>query len=481
MNTIPHFISGKKTFDPKAKTLPVFNPALGEEIAKVAIAGHKEIEAAIASAKKAYESWSELPPAKRAQVLFKFKNLIETNLETLAKLVTTEHGKLFEDAKGSVQRGLEIVDYYCGIPNLLHGEFSENIAKDMDCYTIRQPLGICVGVSPFNFPVMIPLWMMVPAIACGNCFILKPSEKDPSAPLLLAELFHEAGLPEGVLTILNGEKSVVSQLITHPDVAAVTCVGSTPVAKLIYETAVTHGKRAHTFGGAKNHCIVMPDADLTSASEIVGGAAFGAAGERCMALSAAIVIGDKRADEFVEITGDYAKKLVLGSGMDEGSHMGPLVSEEHLQRVKNYIDLGIEEGAVLVEDGRKSFKQNGSNGFFLGASIFDFVQTSMRIYQEEIFGPILSVVRADNFEQAIKIINQNPHGNGTAIFTHDGKAARAFAHRVHVGMVGINVAIPVPVAYQTFGGWKDSFFGDIAMHADSVNFYTRKKSITSKW
>ena len=425
-------------------------PALGEKAADVAVACSDEIDQAVAAAKQAFVQWSQVPPIKRAQVLFKFKSLIEQHHDQLAELVTAEHGKLFEDAKGSVLRGLEIVDYYCGIAELLKGTYSENIAQSMDCYTIRQPIGICVGVSPFNFPAMIPLWMMVPAIACGNCFILKPSEKDPSTPLLLAELFDQAGLPEGVISVLQGDKSVVEQLITHQDVAAVTCVGSTGVAESIYQTAIAHGKRAHTFGGAKNHCIVMPDADLDEVSETVAAAAFGAAGERCMALSVAIVVDQQRADQFVKNVSSVAKNLVIGSGMDPDSQMGPLVTKEHWQRVKSYVDIGESEGAVLVVDGRNYCCQKNPDGFYIGASVFDHVQPGMRVYQEEIFGPVVCVVRVDSFEQALSLINNNPFGNGTAIFTKSGKIAREFAHRVSVGMVGINVPIPVPVAYHTF-------------------------------
>jgi malonate-semialdehyde dehydrogenase (acetylating)/methylmalonate-semialdehyde dehydrogenase len=478
---VPHFISGKRVQPKETQFLDIYNPALGKKIGRAPVATPAEINQAVESAKKAFISWSAESPNKRAQVIFKYKQLIEKHRAEIAALITQEHGKLLEDAKGSVSRGLEVVDYYCGIAGLLKGDFSDNVANGVDCYTFRQALGVCVGVTPFNFPAMIPLWMLVPAIACGNTFILKPSEKDPSAPLLLAELFQEAGLPEGVLSVLQGDKSVVDHLITHEQVSAVACVGSTPVAKHIYSTAIAHGKRAHTFGGAKNHCIVMPDADLKEASAAIANAAFGAAGERCMALSVAIAVGDSVGDALVKKARDFSEEMKMGPGDDPNVHMGPLVTREHWERVKKYVDLGVDEGAELVVDGREFKLAKYENGFFMGPSLFDHVKPSMQIYREEIFGPVLCIVRVKDFDEAIELINRHEFGNGTAIFTKSGHFAREFARRVQVGMVGVNVPIPVPVGYHTFGGWKNSIFGDVHMHAESLYFYTRPKTVTTRW
>ncbi len=479
--TVAHFINGKKIHEKEAAFLDVFNPALGKKIGRAPIATTDEINLAVKSAKEAFLGWSNESPNKRAQIIFKFKHLLDEHRDEIAALITQEHGKILEDAKGSVARGLEVVDYYCGIAGLLKGSFSDNVANGVDCYTFRQPLGVCVGVTPFNFPAMIPLWMLVPAIACGNTFILKPSEKDPSASLLIAELFHQAGLPDGVLNILHGQKSVVDALITHQDVAAASCVGSTPVAKHIYATAIAHGKRAHTFGGAKNHAILMPDADLKEASMAIANAAYGAAGERCMALSIAIAVGATTADALAKKARDFCEEIIIEPGNKSTSQMGPLITREHWERVKNYIDLGVEEGAELVVDGREFSVKNHEQGFFMGASLFDHVKPTMRIYREEIFGPVLGIVRVKDFDEAIELINQHEYGNGTAIFTKSGHFAREFARRVQVGMVGINVPIPVPVGYHTFGGWKNSIFGDVHMHAESIYFYTKAKTVTSRW
>lgn len=477
------YIQGEMRFlsaSPKCRIL--INPATGQPIGKVEFAGDVELEAAIASAKKAFTAWSMTPALKRARILYKFKELLEKKQNELAAIVTREHGKVLDDAKGSIGRGIELVEFMCGIPSLLKGDYSENVGSSIDCYTLRQPLGVCAGISPFNFPVMVPLWMAIPAIACGNCFILKPSEQDPTAALFLAELLSEAGLPAGVLNILNGDKSIVDALIKHPDISAMTAVASTPVAKYIYQQSILAGKRSHTFGGAKNHAIVMSDADLEATANALTGAAFGSAGERCMAISVAIVVGDTIADEFVSIIAKKARALKIGAGDKPGVEMGPLVSQTHFELVKNYIDIGVKEGAKLVVDGRERLFPENPGGYFLGASIFDFVTPLMKIYQEEIFGPVLAIVRVHDFEQALALINQNSYGNGTTIFTQNGETAHFFAQHVQVGMVGVNVPIPVPVAFHPFGGWKQSAFGDLGMHGEqSIQFYTKTKTVTVSW
>jgi malonate-semialdehyde dehydrogenase (acetylating)/methylmalonate-semialdehyde dehydrogenase len=479
---VSHFIDGKKARSEAEPALNLYNPALGEVCGQVAVASTQEIEEAILVAKKAYATWSMTPPLRRARVLFKFKDLLEEHTDELAEIISREHGKVISDAKGEIARGIELVEFACGIPHLLKGSFSENVSAEVDSYTVRQALGVCLGVSPFNFPVMVPIWMCIPAIACGNTFILKPSEKDPSAPLRLAELLLEAGLPPGVLNVLNGGKEVVDQLLVHPAIAAVSCVGSTPVAEHIYRTATAQGKRAHTFGGAKNHCVVMPDADLDHAADSICNAAYGAAGERCMALSVAVVVGDVTADALIKKMQQQIAKINIGPGNHAQSEMGPLVTKEHLERVKNYVTLGAKEGAELVIDGRDYTVQGYEHGYFMGPSLFDRVTPQMRIYKEEIFGPVLDVVRVATLDQAIDLINQHEFGNGTAIFTKSGEAGREFAVRVQVGMVGINIPIPVPVAYHAFGGWKRSIFGDIHMHGEeSIKFYTKSKTVTTKW
>jgi len=479
---VQNYIAGKNVSSVEADTHELFNPAQGEMIAKVVYATDLEVEQAVCAAKNAFVTWSALTPLRRARVIFKFKELLEKNTDKLAQLVTHEHGKVLADAKASISRAIELVEFSCGMPHLLKGSYSQNVGTDIDSYTIRQPLGVCVGVTPFNFPVMVPIWMFIPAIACGNTFILKPSEKDPSAPVLLAELMHEAGLPAGVLNVLHGEKAVVEKLITHPDVSAVSCVGSTPVAQSIYQTSIVHGKRAQSFGGAKNHCVVLPDADLDGAASAIVGAAFGSAGERCMALSVVVAVGDAVADALIERMNPIIEKLKIGSGLEVDVDMGPLISRQHLDRVQSYVDTGVEEGAKLVIDGRKVLVAGYENGFFMGACLFDEVTPSMHIYREEIFGPVLCVLRVASLDDALQLINNCPYGNGTAIFTRDGGCARSFATKVQVGMVGVNVPIPVPVAYHTFGGWKQSMFGDIQMHgSESMRFYTRSKSITQRW
>ncbi len=480
--TIPHFINGKIVQGNSDRKGDVFNPATGEIIKHVAFANQQDVDQAVAAAKAAFPAWSTTPAIKRARIMFKYKELLENHLDELAKIVSTEHGKLFNDAKGSVIRGIEVVEFVCGAPHLLKGWFSENVGTDIDSYTIRQPLGVSVGITPFNFPAMIPLWMFPMALVCGNTFVLKPSEKDPSCPLRLAELMKEAGLPDGVLNVINGDKIAVDTLLTHPDVATVSFVGSTPVAEYIHKTASAHNKRVQAFGGAKNHCIVMPDADLDQAADAIAGAAYGSAGERCMALSAVVTIGDDIGDELIKKLIPRTKELKIGTAQDLNADMGPLITQQHLEKVKNYVAEGIKEGAELIVDGR-DFKLPGhEKGFFMGGCLFDKVTPNMKIYREEIFGPVLIVLRANNFNEALDLINNNEYGNGAAIFTRDGDTARTFASLVKVGMVGINVPIPVPVPYHAFGGWKRSIFADIHMHGtEGISFYTRLKTVTERW
>lgn len=487
---VSSYINGKKHPHAQAERRELKNPANETLIGHVEYADTATLNLAIESAQKAFPAWSSTPPLKRARILFTFKALLEKNQDKLAALVTLEHGKTLDDAKGSVARGIELVEFLCGIPHLLKGDYSENVGSGVDCYTIRQPLGICAGVSPFNFPVMVPIWMMIPAIACGNCFILKPSEQDPSAPLLLAELLTEAGVPDGVVTVLNGDKRVVDALLEHPAIHAITAVASTPVAEYIYKKAINFGKRANTFGGAKNHALILPDADIETTVDAITGACFGSAGERCMALSVAMIVEDKenstRTDAFVQLMAQKARVLKIGAGdcLDEQQRcmdMGPLISQAHRERVKQAIAIGVEEGATLVVDGRK-IDIASKAGYFLGASVFDHVTTAMKLYQEEIFGPVLAIVRVSSFDEAIRLINQHPFGNGTAIFTQNGEWAHEFVQRIQVGMVGINVPIPVPIAYHPFGGWKKSLFGDIAMHGEQgIQFYTKIKTVTARW
>ncbi len=479
--SVPHYINGQLVQTNNAGQQEIFNPAIGEMIGVVNFATGQEVNRAVTAAATAFPSWAATPPARRAKVLFKFKELLEQQIDELAAIVTREHGKILEDARGSVLRAIELVEYFCGIPSLLKGEYSENVSAEIDSYTIRQPLGVCVGVSPFNFPVMVPVWMMIPAIACGNTFILKPSEKDPSAPVKLLELLKLAGLPDGVANLIQGDKTAVEQLITHPQVVAVSCVGSTPVAESIYRTAISHGKRAHTFGGAKNHGIVMPDADLDLTAKAIAGAAYGAAGERCMAISAVAAVTDSVADELVQRLRAEIAGITIGSGMDPKSQMGPLVTRQHCQRVLEYVDLGVKEGAELAVDGRGTKVPGHPQGFFLGPSLFDRVSPQMRIYREEIFGPVLVILRTQDFSSALQLVNEHEYGNGVAIFTRDGATARNFAAKVQVGMVGINVPIPVPAAFHSFGGWKRSWFGDTHMHSESIAFYTQSKNVMVRW
>lgn len=480
--TVPHYINGEKLDVACANSHTIYNPALGEAIGKVNFADKDVCDKAIAAAKAAFPAWAETAPIKRARILFKFRDLLEKYQGDLAQLVTKEHGKTLEDAKGSVARAIEVVEFHCGLVNQLQGSFSADVTTHIDCHTIRQPLGICAGVSPFNFPVMVPVWMIIPAIACGNTFILKPSEQDPSAPIRLLELLTEAGLPAGVANCLQGDKTAVDYLLAHPDISAFTAVASTPVAKAIYTSATTHGKRAHTFGGAKNHSIIMPDADLDQAANAIVGAAFGSAGERCMAISAVVAVGNETADRFIEKLVPLIKTIRIDAGDVAGSDMGPLISAAHRKRVLAAIDQGETEGAKLVVDGRSFKHAKHPQGYFVGPTLFDQVDESMSIYQNEIFGPVLVVLRVDNFDQALSLVNRHQYGNGTAIFTRDGYSAREYTQRVQVGMVGVNIPIPVPIANHPFGGWKNSAFGDTNMHGlESINFYTRRKTVTSKW
>ncbi|GAA4648772.1 CoA-acylating methylmalonate-semialdehyde dehydrogenase [Kistimonas scapharcae] len=480
MQNHTHFINGLRT-EGSERSQPVFNPATGEQTGVVALASAAETEKAIAVAKAAFPAWKETTPLNRARVMFRFKKLVEKHRDELAGLITSEHGKVYEDACGELVRGLEVVEFACGIPHLLKGEHTENVGTAVDAWSVNQPLGVVAGITPFNFPAMVPMWMFPIAIACGNTFVLKPSEKDPSLPMRLAELLKEAGLPDGVFNVVNGDKESVDVLLTHPDVQAVSFVGSTPIAEYIYTTASAHGKRVQALGGAKNHMVVMPDADLDQAVNALMGAAYGSAGERCMAISVAVAVGDV-ADKLIEKLTPKVAELKIGNGKEKGLEMGPLISREHLAKVKGYVNKGVEEGATLVVDGRDLKVPGCENGYFIGGCLFDNVTADMTIYQEEIFGPVLCVVRVPDYKTAVELINAHEYGNGTAIFTRDGDCARQYANEIQVGMVGINVPIPVPMAFHSFGGWKRSLFGPLHMHGpDGVRFYSRRKAITSRW
>lgn len=479
---VPHFIGGQLINESTTEAHPIFNPALGETIGEVHFASKTLCDKTVATAKKAGIEWAETPAIKRARILFKFRDLLEKHQMDLARIVTREHGKTLDDAKGSVARGIEVVELHCGLVNQLKGDFSADVASHIDCHTFRQPLGVCAGVSPFNFPVMVPIWMMIPAIACGNTFILKPSEQDPSAPIRLMELLNDAGLPPGVVNCLQGNKVTVDHLLAHPDIAAFTAVASTPVAQSIYTIATAYGKRAHTFGGAKNHCVVMPDADLDQAASAIVGAAYGSAGERCMALSVAVVVGDKTADDLIAKMAPQIRAMNIDAGDVAGTDMGPLISSAHRQKVLAAIDKGVSEGAQLIIDGRSFKHPQYPQGFFIGPCLFDQVTEPMSVYQNEIFGPVLVIVRVNHFEEALALVNRHQYGNGTAIFTRDGFTAREYSQKVQVGMIGVNIPIPVPIANHPFGGWKRSSFGDTNMHGEeSIHFYTRRKTVTSKW
>jgi malonate-semialdehyde dehydrogenase (acetylating) / methylmalonate-semialdehyde dehydrogenase len=480
-NTVQHWIDGKPVPSQSGRTGDVFNPALGVIARQVVLANVAEVNAAVESSAKAFPAWAAMPALRRARVMFKFKEIVERNIDVLAALITTEHGKVFTDALGEVQRGLEVVEFACGIPQLLKGEFSEQVGTGIDLYSMRQPLGVCVGITPFNFPVMVPMWMFPVALACGNTFILKPSERDPSASLLMAQWLKEAGLPDGVFSVVQGDKVAVDALLVHPKVAGVSFVGSTPIAKYIFDTANHHAKRVQALGGAKNHMVVMPDADIDQVVDALIGAAYGSAGERCMAISVAVVVG-AAGDKVVAQLKDRVPKIKMTNGLDKSAEMGPLVTKTHYDKVKAYVDQGVAEGAQLVIDGRGAVADGFEKGFFLGGCLFDHVTADMTIYKEEIFGPVLGVVRVDTFEQALKLINDHEFGNGCAIFTRDGDAAREFASRVQIGMVGVNVPIPVPMAFHSFGGWKASLFGDHHIHGpEGVRFYSRYKAVTQRW
>ncbi|WP_353192482.1 CoA-acylating methylmalonate-semialdehyde dehydrogenase [Pandoraea pnomenusa] len=480
---IEHWIGGASVASGEAELRfgEVTNPATGEVIRQVALGGAKDVAAAVAAARAALPAWRATPPMKRARVMMKYRELLEANREAIVQLITQEHGKTLDDARGEVTRGVEVVEFAIGIPHLLKGEIAPQVGTGVDTYSIHQPVGVCAGITPFNFPSMVPLWMFPMAIACGNTFVLKPSEKVPSAALLLARLAKDAGLPDGVLNVVNGDKAAVDALLTHPDVNAVSFVGSTPIAQYIYSTASAHGKRVQALGGAKNHGVVMPDADLDFTVDALIGAAYGSAGERCMAISVAVAVGDV-ADQLVARLAKVAKALPVGDGTDPVAQMGPLITRVHCDKVKGFVDAGVDEGAKLVVDGRGLKVDQRDNGFFIGPCLFDNVTPEMSIYRNEIFGPVLSVVRVNTLEEAIALINRNPYANGTAVFTTSGGAARRFEDEIEVGMVGVNVPIPVPVSYFSFGGWRNSLFGDQHIYGpESVRFYTRSKVVTRRW
>ena len=481
MSTIAHLINGEIVFH-SGRTTAVYNPALGAAIRQVELADVSTVQQAIEAAQAAFPAWRNTPPAKRAQVMFRFKQLLEANKDKIAALISEEHGKTLEDALGELQRGIENVEYACGAPELLKGEYNRNVGPAIDSWSDFQPLGVVAGITPFNFPAMVPLWMYPLAIVCGNCFILKPSERDPSSTLLIAELLHEAGLPKGVLNVVNGDKAAVDALIEAPEVKAISFVGSTPIAEYIYREANKHGKRVQALGGAKNHAVVLPDADLDNAVNALMGAAYGSCGERCMAISVVVAVGDQVADALIERLVPKIQALKIGAGTACGLDMGPLVSAAARDKVKGYIDAGVAQGAKLVVDGRQLVVPGCEDGYFVGGTLFDQVTPQMSIYQEEIFGPVLCVVRAASLEQAMQLINDHEYGNGTCLFTRDGEAARLFCDEIEVGMVGVNVPLPVPVSYHSFGGWKRSLFGDLhAYGPDGVRFYTKRKTISQRW
>ena len=482
MNVISNIIDGNAVRSASQRTAPVFNPATGEQAAVLPLSTAAELNEAVAAAKRAAPAWGDMPPMRRAKFMFRFKQLLDENADKIAEAISAEHGKTHSDALGEVQRGIEVVDFCCGIPQLLKGEFSRHVGPSIDTHSDRQPLGVVAGITPFNFPAMVPMWMYPVAIACGNTFILKPSEKDPSASMLVYELFRQAGFPNGVLSVVHGDKEIVDAILVHPDIKAVSFVGSTPIAEYVYRTGTAHGKRVQALGGAKNHMVVMPDADMDKAADALMGAGYGSAGERCMAISVAVPVGEDTANRLVETLAPRVRALKIGPATDPDAEMGPLVTKEHLAKVLGYIDIGVKEGAELTVDGRGFKLQGYENGYFVGGTLFDRVRPDMRIYKEEIFGPVLSVLRADTYEEAVGLINAHEFGNGTAIFTRDGDAARSFADKIEVGMVGINVPIPVPVAYHSFGGWKRSLFGDHAIYGpEGLRFYTRLKTITARW
>ncbi|WP_034998705.1 CoA-acylating methylmalonate-semialdehyde dehydrogenase [Beijerinckia mobilis] len=479
---IDHFIAGQKVPGKSGRTAPVFNPATGLQSGEVALASTNEVRAAVEAAVAAAPEWAATTPLRRARILNKFLTILNERIDKLAAVITSEHGKVLSDARGEIQRGMEVVEFATAAPQLLKGEFTEDVGTRVDSHAMRQPLGVVAGITPFNFPAMVPMWMFPVALACGNTFILKPSERDPSASLLLAEWLKESGLPDGVFNVIQGDKEAVDALLNDPDIQAVSFVGSTPIARYIYETAARTGKRAQALGGAKNHMIIMPDADMEQTVDALMGAAYGSAGERCMAISVAVPVGEKTAETLLAKLEPRVRALKIGPGTDPEAEMGPLVTRQHLDKVSGYVDQGVAEGAKLIVDGRGVKLQGYEDGYFIGGTLFDHVTPNMKIYKEEIFGPVLAVVRADTYATAARLINEHEFGNGTAIFTRDGDAAREFAHSIKVGMVGINVPIPVPMAFHSFGGWKASLFGDHHMHGpEGVRFYTRLKTITTRW
>ncbi len=480
MERIGHWVGGKQMSGESGRTGPVFNPATGEQTHEVDFASVGEVDRAIDAAREAFPGWRATSLSKRAEIMFRIRDLVDEHRREIAQLITLQHGKVLSDAMGEVARGLENIEFACGIPNLLKGGFTEQASTGVDVYSIHQPLGVVAGITPFNFPAMVPMWMFANAIACGNAFILKPSEKDPGASMYIAELLWEAGLPDGVFNVVQGDKVVVDRLLEHPDVRALSFVGSTPVARYIYETGTKHGKRVQALGGAKNHMVVLPDADVDMAADAAVSAGYGSAGERCMAISVVVAVGDV-ADPLVRAIGERLPALKIGDGMDPESEMGPLVTAQHRDKVASYLESGPAQGATLVTDGRQH-ERFGGDGYFLGVSLLDNVTTDMDAYRDEIFGPVLSVVRVPTYADAVKLVNENPYGNGTAIFTRDGGAARRFQFECEAGMVGVNVPIPVPVGYYSFGGWKQSLFGDTHMYGpDGIHFYTRQKVVTARW
>ena len=482
MHTIQNAIDGSKTTSSSRRIAAVYNPATGEQIAEVPLSTVGDVNSAAAAAKSAAASWGTTPPLKRIKPMFRFKELLERHADEIVRTISQEHGKTHADAAGELARGIEVVDFACGIPHLLKGEYSRNVGPEIDSWSDRQPLGVVAGITPFNFPAMVPMWMYPVAIACGNTFVLKPSERDPSTSMLIWELFQEAGFPPGVLNVVHGDKEAVDAILDHPDVKAVSFVGSTPIAEYVYRRGTAAGKRVQALGGAKNHMIVMPDADIDQAVDALMGAGFGSAGERCMAIAVAVPVGEKTGDRLVEALAPKIRMMKVGPATDPKSEMGPVITAEAKQRIEGLIGQGVEEGAELVVDGRGLELQGYERGFFLGGSLFDRVTKGMTIYREEIFGPVLSVVRTGAFAEAADLVNRHEYGNGTAIFTRDGDTARAFANSIEAGMVGINVAIPVPVAYHSFGGWKRSLFGDHSVYGpEGVRFYTRLKTVTARW
>ena len=481
MFKIFNFYDGKTQLNENLVTSDIFDPSKGEKIGEVVLSDSNELNKIVDNSKKGFETWSKFTPLKRSRILSNYKNIIEKNINILAEIICKEHGKTFDDAVGSVQRGLEVVEFACGIPHLLKGEFSQNVGTNIDSWSSRQPLGICSGITPFNFPAMVPMWMYPISIACGNSFILKPSEKDPSCAIKLAELFTEAGLPNGVLNVVNGNEKIVNLILTNKDIHSISFVGSTPIAKLIYKEASKNLKRVQALGGAKNHLIVMPDANIDQAVDGIMGAAYGSAGERCMAVSVAVAVGDI-ADKLVDEIASKVDQLKVAPWTDKDSNMGPLISKEHLEKVREYINIGEMEGAKLIVDGRPLKLQGYENGYFVGPTLFDNVTDDMRIYKEEIFGPVLSVVRVKSYNEAIDLVNNHEYGNGTSIYTSDGDTSRDFTSNIKIGMVGVNVPIPVPMAFHSFGGWKNSLFGDHAMHGmEGIRFYSKLKTVTSRW